>query len=239
MITKFKETILFLLLMSFGLYMFACQGTTLKRLPPIQPPTTLPEEITLNVEAKHPELTMTKDNITVTVAYWRRYDLDRKYNVGSMTSPFYYEEAWHQGIKVDVFYVTITNNRTTPLSFYVTDCEIVDHRKDIYGALSYVENRKRLETKKGHDIMIENGLKKAKEILLEMSVADEKIDPDETVAGFIPFRQVKSLAKGLDVKIPIEKSPEKAMERYKKAAFSFPFVHDLSIRTAQPATMRF
>lgn len=197
------------------------------------------KEIALNLEAKYPELKMTEDNITITIAYWRKYALDRKYNRGSMTSPFYYEGAWHQGEKLDVFYVTITNNRKTPTLLDVTDCMIVDQRESEYSALSYEENRKRLEYKKGHDITIENGLKKSKQILLQMSVADEEIEPGETVEGFLPFRQVKSIAKELDVKIILEKTPEKAMERYKQITFNFPFIHDKGIRTAQPATMRF
>jgi len=227
--------------------MFACQGKSMKHLPPIHPPSTLSEEITLNAEAKPSELSMTKDNITVTAAYWRRYDLNRNYNRDSMTSPFYYEEAWKQGEKVDVFYVTITNNRKAPILFDVNACKIVgimiDQRgieyKSEYNGLSYEENRKRLEYKKGHDITIENGLKKAKEILLEMSVADEEIDPGEKVEGFIPFRQVLPNIEILDVQILIEEVPEKAMERYKKVVFNFPFVHELAIGIAQPAAMRF
>lgn len=240
MVAQFKKTILFLLLITFSFYIVACQkGAVLKHQSPVQPLSTLPKEVTLNTEPRHPELKMTKDNITVTAAYWRRYDLDREYNRASMTSPFYYEEAWHQGEKVDVFYVTITNNRKAPILFDVTECKIVDQRETEYSALTYEENRKRLEYKKGHDITVENGLKKAKEILLEMSVADGEIDPGETVEGFVPFRQVKSNAEELDVQIVLEETPEKAMERYKKVVFGFPFVHDRAIRMAQPAVMRF
>lgn len=197
------------------------------------------KDIVLNMESARPKLKMTKENVTVTISYWRKYDLDRKYNRGSMTSPFYYEDAWKQGEKLDVFYVTITNNRKTPILFEVTNCQIVDQRDSEYSALSYEENRKRLEYKKGHDITIENGLKKSREILLQMSVADEEIDPGETVEGFIPFRQVKSNAEELDVQILVEETPEKAMERYRELVFHFPFVHDQGIRIAQPGTMRF
>lgn len=228
------------MLVSFSCYIFACQtGKSLRSLSPIQPPPTLSEEFTLNQDAKPPEVSMTKNDITVTAAYWRRYDLNRNYNRSSMTSPFYYQEAWHQGEKVDVFYVTITNNRKVPILFDVTACKIVDQRESEYRALNYRENRKRLEFKKGHDLMIENGLKESKKILLQMSVADGEIDPDETVQGYIPFRQVKSNAVELQVQIPVETTPEKVSERYKKVPFNFQFIHNKAIRIAQPATMRF
>jgi len=226
--------------MAFSFYMFAChQGTALKNLSPIQPPATLSNDITLTKKPERPELTMTKNDITMTISYWRRYDLNLKFNRGSTTSPFYYEEAWHQGDKVDVFYVTIKNNRKAPILFDVTNCKIVDQDKNEFGALSYEDNRKRLEYKKGHDVMIENGLEESKKILLEMSVADGKIDPGETVEGFLPFRQVKHRTKEFNVDIPIEMVPEKALARYKKIVFSFPFVHNLAIRMAQPSTIRF
>jgi hypothetical protein len=196
-------------------------------------------ETVLDTESRRPTLRMKKENITATASYWRRYDLDRNFNRGSMTSPFFYEEAWHQGEKLDVFYITITNERKTPILIDVTSCKIVDQRDTEYSGLSYEENRKRLEYKKGHDITIENGLKKSKEILLEMNVADGEIDPGETVEGFLPFRQVKSNSEGLQVRIIIEETPEKAMERYKEVTFNFSFVHDKGIRIAQPATMRF
>ena len=57
---------------------------------------------------------MTKDNITVQIVYWRRADLDRKYNRGNAFSPFYETEALHQGDKTDVFYVKVTNNAAHP-----------------------------------------------------------------------------------------------------------------------------
>ena len=65
-----------------------------------------------DVQARQPILTKTEDGITVSIAYWRRPDLDRKYNRGNAFSPFYETEALHQGDKTDVFYVKITNNRS-------------------------------------------------------------------------------------------------------------------------------
>jgi len=240
LIDKFRKTTLFLFLIFLSLYLLACQkGSSLKHLSPIQPPATLTKEITIDRESSPPEMTMKKENITVTISYWRRYDLNRKYNRDSMTSPFYFEEAWHQGDKVDVFEVTIKNDRTAPILFDVTECLVIDQGENEYYALTYDDNRKRLEYKKGHDITIENGLKRAKQILLETNVADEEIEPGETVKGFVPFRQVKSIAKDLIVRIQLETVPEKRAERYKKVLFEFPFVHDLGIRVAQPATMRF
>ena len=79
-------------------------GTSLKNLPAVQPAEMLPEHVVLEEVAsdafkiRPPTgriLSITKDNITVQIVYWRRADLDRKYNRGNAFSPFYETEALH------------------------------------------------------------------------------------------------------------------------------------------------
>ena len=115
-------------------------GTSLKNLPAVQPVETLPENVVLEepnsaeFKIRPPTgrvLSMTKDNITVQIVYWRRADLDRKYNRGNAFSPFYETEALHQGDKTDVFYVKVTNNAATPVVYRIkgtrqVPCEMID-----------------------------------------------------------------------------------------------------------------
>ena len=96
------------------------------------------------VQSKQPILTKTQDGITVSIAYWRRPDLDMKYNRGNAFSPFYETEALHQGDKTDVFYVKITNNRNENIIFDVKKCQIIDQGENIYHGLNYKDLDERL-----------------------------------------------------------------------------------------------
>ncbi len=252
-----KRLIISSLMLSLSLYLMACTGGTgIRNLPPIFPPTPdeelAPDVTVYNLDPetvidlkpkddpKHGMITISKEDVVVTAQYWRGYDLDSQFNRGNMKSPFYYEGAWHQSEKVDVFWVTITNNRENPIVFNVKKCEIIDNREDEYQALSYDENVKRLLYKKGRTKDTDIGLKKSKEILLEMQAPTGEIQPGKKIEGYIPFYQLKRLAEGLTVTIPIELAPPKGtIERYKTVKFNLAFAHSPTIRDAQPATIRF
>ena len=191
-------------------------------------------------DPKHAMTTISKEDVVITAQYWRGYDLDFQFNRGNMKSPFYYEGAWHQSEKVDVFWVTIENKRKNPIVFNVKKCDIIDNREDEYQALSYDENVKRLLYKAGRTKDIDNGLKKSREILLEMQAPTGEIPPGKKIEGYIPFYQLKRLAESLTVTIPIELAPPKGtIERYKMVNFNFVFAHSPTIRDAQPATIKF
>ena len=231
-------------------------GTSLKNLPPVQPAEMLPEDVVLvgvnpeafKIRATGKILSITKDDVTVQIAYWRRADLDRKYNRGNAYSPFYETEALHQGDKTDVFYVKITNNAATSVVYRIrgtrqVPCEIVDQGENRYGSLDYNFLKERLTyMSRAAGIYVKNGLKTAREILVETQIPDTEkgILPGKSVEGFLPFYQMKHNAETLNVIIPLElKPPEGTATRYKRLVFTFPFVHHKGIRLAQPAPHRY
>ena len=231
-------------------------GTSLKNLPAVQAPETLPENIVVEettdtFKIRPPTgkiLAMTKDNITVQIVYWRRADLDRKYNRGNAYSPFYETEALHQGDKTDVFYVKVTNNAATPVVYRVkgtrqVPCEMVDQGENRYGSLNFNSLKERLTyMSRASGIYVTNGLKKARQILIETQLLDTEkgIPPGESIEGFLPFYQMKHNAETLVVIIPLElKPPEGTATRYKRIIYEFPFVHYKGIRLAQPAPHRY
>ncbi len=231
-------------------------GTSLKNLPAVQAPETLPENIVVEEVAdtfkiRPPTgkiLAMTKDDITVQIVYWRRADLDRKYNRGNAYSPFYETEALHQGDKTDVFYIKVANNAATPVVYRVkgtrqVPCEMVDQGENRYGSLNFNALKERLTyMSRASGIYVTNGLKKAREILIETQLLDTEkgIPPGESIEGFLPFYQMKHNAETLVVIIPLElKPPEGTATRYKRIIYEFPFVHYKGIRLAQPAPHRY
>ena len=231
--------------------------TTLRNLSPVTPAEILPEDIILeevNAEIfkiRPPTgrvMSITKDNITVQMVYWRRADLDRKYNRGNAYSPFYETEALHQGDKTDVFYLKVTNNAETAAVYRIggtrqVPCEIIDHGENRYGTLDYDGLKERLTyMSRASGIYVKNGLKKAREILIETQVPDTEagIPPGGSIEGFLPFYQMKHNAETLKVIIPIElKPPEGTATRYKRLVYEFPFTHDKGIRLSQPAPQRY
>jgi hypothetical protein len=230
-------------------------GKSIRSLSPVQPPDTLPEKMVLDdsnprqfkVTAKQPILSMTQNDVTVSICYWRRADLDYKYNRGNAYSPFYETEGLHQGEKTDVFYVKITNNADTPVIYRVkgtpqTPAEIIDQGDNRYGAKDYkdLENRL-LYMSRARGLYVKNGLAKAREILLEKQIGhvEKGILPGESREGFVPFARVKGNAETLDVIIPVELAPPlNTAARYKRLTFKFPFKHTLGIRNAQPSPKR-
>jgi hypothetical protein len=225
---------------------------TLGRLSPVSPAEQLPPNMMLTdqkteqfkVPARTPILTSTQDDITISICYWRRTDLDRKYNRGNAVSPFYEREALHQGEKTDVFYVKITNNRDYKILFKLRDkdLKVVDQGDNWYDGLDFdaLKERLTLMTRVG-GLHVKNGLEIAKNILLETQIArvEDGIPPGKSIEGFVPFYQLKLNAETLDVNIPIEKAPPPdTFIRYQTVIFSFPFTHDRGIRLAQPPPHR-
>jgi hypothetical protein len=100
------------------------------------------------------------------------------------------------------------------------------------------DNEKRLLYKAGRTKDIDNGLKKALEILLETQAPTGEIPPGKKIEGYLPFYQIKRTATSLEVMIPIELEPETQIGRFKTIEFRLPFKHDPGIRTAQPAVVR-
>ena len=231
-------------------------ATSLQNLPAVVPPETLPEKVLLEgvnpeafkIRAKGQILSITKDDVTVQIAYWRRADLDRKYNRGNAFSPFYETEALHQGDKTDVFYAKITNNAATPVVYRLkgtrqVPAEMVDQGDNRYGVLDYDDLKERLTyMSRAGGMMVKNGLANARKILIEKQLlnTEKGIQPGESIEGFLPFYQMKHNAETLNVIIPLELSPpEGTASRYKRLVYEFPFVHHKGIRLAQPPPIRY
>lgn len=202
------------------------------------------------VQSRQPILTKTEDGITVSIAYWRRPDLDRKYNRGNAFSPFYETEALHQGDKTDVFYVKITNNRSENIIFDVKKCKIIDQGENIYNGMDYEDLEERLlYMARATGLYVKNGLANARRILIEkrMPIVEKQVGarrtgvpPGKSAEGFLPFTQTKWNALELQVILPIEKAPPPgAAQRYQTIEFNFPFTHDRGIRVAQPSPKRY
>jgi len=202
------------------------------------------------VQSRQPILTKTRDGITVSIAYWRRTDLDRKYNRGNAFSPFYETEALHQGDKTDVFYVKITNNREHHIIFDVKKCTIVDQGENVYSGMNYDDLEERFTyMARATGLYVKNGLEIARRILMEkrMPVVEKQVgtrrtgvQPGESAEGFVPFTQIKLNATDLKVILPIEKAPPPGgAQRYQTVEFEFPFTHDRGIRIAQPSPRRY
>ena len=231
-------------------------GGALKNLAPIQPLENLPPEVVLDesnpeqfkIVPRGPILSITQEDVTVAISYWRRADLDRKYNRGNTASPFFETEALHQGEKTDVFYVKITNNNPQPIVYRVKGtrdipAEIIDQGDNRYGALNYEDLKHRLTfMSRIGGLYVKNGLAVAKKILIEKQIGDPEkgIATGASIEGFIPFQQPKHNAETLEVIIPLEiKPPPGTAARYKRLRFKFPFTHNKGVRLAQPAPIRY
>lgn len=237
-------------------------GTTpIKRMAPIQPPERLPDNIVLDpnnpdffeLATKQPILSMTQGDVTVSISYWRKADLDFKYNRGSSISPFYEREALHQGDKTDVFYIKIDNKSPQTVLFSVkgrraisvqergATLEVVDESKTRYPPLTYYDMQERLKYIPGiGGMLVRNGLKIAKTVLIEKKLPSGEIPAGKSAEGFIQFQQVKVTVAKLEVIIPIEKAPpEGTTARYQNLVYRFPFSHSEAIRYAQPGTIRY
>lgn len=217
----------------------AAKGLSKSTQPPVFPDAKAELPAGLIVDEATKTMTANMEDVTLSIEYWSTYRLNRTYNRGNTISPFYYEEAWHQGDKTDAFYLTITNKRDKPIYFKPDACSMKDDRQYYYTGLSYKDLEGKIKYKLGRDIRVNNGLEKAKEILISTQLRDGEIAPGQTAKGFVPFTKIARTAAKVLVTIVIEKSPETAIGRYQKLEFVFPFIQDPFILAAQPAVQRY
>ena len=200
-------------------------------------------------ELRKPQYTMMKDGITLIVTYWRDADLNRKFNRGNSTSVFYQTEALHQGDKTDVFYIEVTNRRSSKIIFDVQKWSLEDANDNFYSGMNFEDLRERMTMmSRVGGLSMKNGLNKAKEILLEKQmsrisdgISGMKDGEPGIMAGFVAFRQAKKNAKSLVQKIIFQKAPppDQPAGRYQAASFEFPYFHDRGIREMQPPPMKY
>lgn len=239
-----------------GLLAMGCTiSKPMSRLSPIQPLGTYEGDdaniIVDNETRPEPTLELTHDGITVRIQYWRKAELDRRYNRGSKTSAFYFEPSWAQGKRLDVFHVSVEHNYTKPVRLKLIDINdsyvyIEDDlrmRADMDPNLYYVvterENEERLQYKKGRTLDIRNGLEAMRPLLFERNLINKEVPVGVKVEGYLPFFAVKPNAVNLRVHIAMETPPDSDIGRYQKVDFVFPYVFDRAVYEQQPATIRY
>ncbi|GIX07004.1 MAG: hypothetical protein KatS3mg115_1407 [Candidatus Poribacteria bacterium] len=229
-----------------------CGATSpLAHLPPIQPLDAYEGDyadiIVDTSTTPAPTLELTQKGITVKVQYWRQAELDKKFYRGNMLSAFYSPRTWKQSERVDVFYITIINNTDRNLRVTLTDFYIEDDLKlrpdmpgNLYYALPWEENERRLLYRKGRTLDVSNGLEYAKQFTLEarLTALGREIPPGETAEGYVPFQSIKPNANRLEMHIPVEIAPATGIGRYEKVDFVFLWKFDRAVYEAQPASIR-
>ena len=232
-------------------------GVPLSRMSPVHPLDTYEgdhADIIVDMETDpEPTLELTQKDVTVRVQYWRKAALDWKYNRQGTRSAFLSQPSWKQGDKVDVFRVTITNNRQRPLRTRLEDYggnlyfQIEDDVKlrpdmdgNAYFALTEEANKARLLNRGRVTIDIRNGIEAMHPLLLEshLRARDWRVAPGESVEGYVPFYSIKPNATHLVMTIPMELAPESEVGRWQREEFVFPMAFDGAIYEAQPATVR-
>ncbi|MDA1190142.1 MAG: hypothetical protein O3A46_00490, partial [Candidatus Poribacteria bacterium] len=181
----------------------AGQGSPLGRLAPIHPMESYQGDyanIIVDTETEPgTTLELTQKGVTVRCQFWRRSDLDRKYNRGADLSAFYSPQNWKQGEQVDVFWVEIVNDLDRSIRIDLFEFEIIDtllvrgDDPNVYTFVPEEENIKRLLYKKGQTLDITNGFKTVKPDLIEtqLRAIGNEIPAKTTVKGYVPFFSVK------------------------------------------------
>ena len=76
-------------------------------------------------------------------------------------------------------------------------------KRIVLPALSYADLEQRLRyMKKVGGMYVKNGLQIARQILLELQIPDDEIQPGESAEGFLPFQELKLNTRELEVIIP-------------------------------------
>jgi hypothetical protein len=239
-----------------GLIATGCTTSSpLSRMSPIQPLATYEGDdanIIVDMETSpQPTLELTQDGVTVRVQYWRKADLDRKYNRGSKTSAFLFEPSWEQGRRVDVWHVSVSHTYDKPIRTKLRDIadpyvfieDDIRMRADMDPNYFYVvtetDNEVRLQYKKGRTLDVNNGLEAMHPLLFETWLIDKEVAPGMTVEGYLPFQAVKPTAIDIWLHIAVETPPDSDIGRYQKLDFVFPYVFDRGVYESQPATIRY
>ncbi len=247
---------LVVVLASLAIVAGCVSGIPISRMSPVHPLETYEGEhadIIVDMETNpQPTLELTQKDITVRVQYWRKAALDWKYNRQGTRSAFLSQASWKQGDKVDVFWVTITNNRQRPLRtrlqdfggnlFFKIEDDVklrADMEGNAYFALTEDANKDRLLNRGRVTIDIKNGIDRMHPLLLETHLEARKwrVAPGETVEGYVPFYSIKPNATRLVMSIPMEIAPESEVGRWQREEFIFPMAFDRAIYEAQPATV--
>ena len=234
---KFSYVVLTIALLPVIVYLSSCAGTgVIDRTDPLIP---LPELKEGTVDPATRAITITKDNITVTVEHWSRTRLNRKYTNVDTRSPFYYLETWSQSFQAEVFHVTIKNDRTKSVVVDFKETSLEDTREYVYKPIEDDFYKYKFVTKKMMDLKTKKGLRLISQIVLKDILGkDGAVPPGETRAGFIPFNTPSTQAETVWLKLVLEKEPEVPTGSYEPIEFKFDYIQDLVLRRIQPSVKR-
>jgi len=234
---KFSYVILTTALAAVVVYLCSCAGGGVTDpTDPILPSLDIKEGV---VDPITRDITITKEDITVTVQHWSRSRLNRKYTTVDMRSPFYYTEGWKQAFQAEAFYVTIKNDTPKNVIVNLNETTMQDDRDYVFRPKTLDELRYTFVTKKLMDLRTKQGLEMAQQSLLnEMLGQKGQVEPGQTVSGFLSFSTPTMIVTKLWVNLVLEKEPEVATMAYKRVEFRFDYTQDPVLRAKQPTIKR-
>ncbi len=234
---KFSGVVLALGLLAVVIYLGSCIGGGLMDpTDPILPSPELEEGV---ADPSTRAITITKDNISVTLEHWSRTRLNRKYTTVDMRSPFYFLETWEQTFQTEVFHVTIKNDSPRSVMLNFKEVTLTDEREYVFKLVEDDFYRYKFLTKKMMDLKTKNGMEVLPQIMLENALdKGNTVQAGETRSGFIAFTAPSSQAEKLWVRLVLEKEPEVATAAYEPVEYKFDYIQDLVLRAKQPAIKR-
>lgn len=234
---KFSGVVSALALLAVVIYLGSCiGGGMMDPTDPILPSPELKEGV---VDPSSRAITITKENVSVTLEHWSRTRLNRKYTTVDMRSPFYYLETWEQTFQTEVFHVTIKNDTPRSVLFDFGEATLSDDREYVFKPVERDFYRYKFFTKKMMDLKTKNGMEILPHIMLENALdGGNRVPAGETRSGFIAFTAPSSQAEKLWVTLVLEKEPEVSAAAYEPVEYKFDYTQDLVLRTKQPAIKR-
>ncbi len=234
---KFSRIVLTIALLPVAVYLCSCAGGGV--IDPTDPITPLPELKEGVADPISRAITITKDDVTVTVQHWSRRRLNRKYTTVDMRSPFYYLETWEQSFQSEVFQITIKNDTPRNVVVNLDQTVIEDEREYVYRIQEMDDFKYKFFTKKMMDLKTKRGFQMARQILLKSVLGTKReVPPGKTVVGFISFPGTSSIVTKLWVKLILEREPEVIIGSYERVEFRFDFDQDPVLRKKQPPVKR-
>lgn len=236
---KFSCVALVIALLAVVVYLCSCAsgGGTIDATDPLTPSPELKEGV---VDPTTNIITITRDDITVTVDHWSRQRLNRKYTSIDTRSPFFYLDNWEQTFQSEVFYVTIKND--TPKNVVVNFKETIleDEREYKYLPSTIDDLKYKFVTKRYMDLKTKKGFELAPQIMLGEILGKERLVPSgQSVEGFIPFTTPSTQVEKVWLTVVLEREPEVVTGSYERVEFRFDYIQDTVLRKTQPPVKRY
>ena len=225
-------------LLAVIIYLCSCAsgGGVIDTTDPILPSPEIKEGV---VDPDTRAITITKDNVSLTMEHWSKTRLNRKYTTVDMRSPFYFLESWDQALRTEAFYLTIKNDtpRKVIVTFKESICE--DDREYKYKPLEINDFKYKFTIRKMLDLKTKRGLELARRILLnEVLGPKREVPAGKSRSGFLAYPAPSTGAEKVWVTVVLEKEPELATGAYERAEFRFDYIQDRVLRAREPATQR-